>query len=229
MAKQNVTSPELEAVNEAVSKTEQFFEKNGKKVTYAIIALVVVAVAIFGYKKLMVEPKIESASAMLYKAQLILDRENPDYLVALEGDATTPGFLEVVETYGATPSGNLAKHYAGICYLHLADFDNAAAYLSKFKAVKGIPGSLINAQNLGLQGDVAVEKGDFAASVALYKKAVAASDNLMTAPAYLFKAGLAAVAAGDSAQAKDLFTTITVKYENSEEANNAYKYLSSLN
>ncbi|UKI39587.1 MAG: hypothetical protein L6V35_01520 [Alistipes putredinis] len=51
----------------------------------------------------------------------------------MEGDGSTAGFLEVIEKYGSTPQGNIAKHYAGICYLKNGDLDNALAYLAKYK------------------------------------------------------------------------------------------------
>ncbi|MFI3316533.1 MAG: tetratricopeptide repeat protein [Rikenellaceae bacterium] len=228
MAKNNVTTPELEAIGEAMTKTEHFFESNGKKIITAIIALVVIAVAVFGYKAAIVEPRMEKASAMLYKAQALLESETPDYQLALDGDAATPGFIEVAESFGSTPSGNLAKHYAGICYLHLGDMESAGEFLSKYKAVKGIAGSIINAQNLALRGDIAVESDNYTAAVALFRKAVAASENSVTAPSYLFKAALASIAAGDTQGAKDIFAEISSKYPNSNEANKADKYSSAL-
>ncbi len=229
MAKNNVPTPEQEALGEVINKTEHFFEENGKKVVTLIVALIVLAGIIFGYKELIVEPRIEKASAMLFEAQLLLESDAPDYQTALDGNAEGAGFLEVADSFGSTPSGNLASHYAGICYLHLGDFENAANYLAKYKSVKGAPGAIINAQNLGLQGDIAVEMDDLKAAVALYKKAVAISENSMTTPAYLFKAGLAALASGDEATATELFTQVTTKYAGTEEANKADKYLGSIN
>ncbi|MFI3285630.1 MAG: hypothetical protein R3Y08_03155 [Rikenellaceae bacterium] len=229
MAKNKVTTPELEVISEeAISKTEHFFENNGKNIIYAIVALVVVAVAVFGYKSVVVEPRMEKASAMLYKAQILLESETPDYQLALDGDASTPGFLEVADSYGSTPSGNLAKHYAGICYIHTGDMANAAKYLSQYKPVKGLVASVINAQNLALQGDVAVESDNFTKAIPLYLKAVEASNNPITAPAYLIKAALASIAAGDKAGAKSIFTDITTNYPNTDEANKANKYLASM-
>ncbi|MFR9524075.1 MAG: tetratricopeptide repeat protein [Rikenellaceae bacterium] len=228
MAKNNVTTPELETIGEAMTQTEHFFEANGKKIIYLIIALVVVAVAIFGYKSAIIEPRMEKASAMLYKAQTLLETETPDYIVALQGDDATDGFLAVADKFGATPSGNLAKHYAGICYLHIGELENAAAYLSKYKPVKGLVGSVINAQNCALQGDVAVEMNDFAKATSLFRKAAKMSDNTLTAPTYLFKAALASIAAGDTQSAKVLFTEITTGYPNTEESAKADKYLASI-
>ncbi len=229
MAKNSVPTPELEAIGEeAINKTEHFFENNGKKITMAIVALIALAVVIFGYKSVVVEPRMEKASAMLYKAQLLLESETPDYQLALTGDAATPGFIEVAEQYGSTPSGNLAKHYVGICYLHTGDFDNAAKFLSQYKPSKGTVASVVNAQNLALQGDVAVEKDNFTAAISLFKKAAAAADNALTAPSYLFKAALSAIAAGDVKGAKVILDEISTKYPGTDEANKADKYKVSL-
>ena len=119
---------------------------------YIFLGLLVLAALIFGYRALIVAPRATKAAERIAEAQYRFEEQNPDYQLALEGDANGAGFLDVIEEYGSTPSGNLAKHYAGICYLKTGDLENAAKYLAKYSPVKGIPGALINAQNLGLQG-----------------------------------------------------------------------------
>ncbi len=228
MANQNVASHEQEVLVEAVSKTELFFKKNGKKLSYALVLIVVVAVAIFGYKAMVVEPREQKASDLIYMAQSRFEAVTPDFELALNGDAQGAGFLEVIENYGSTPAGNLAKHYAGICYLKLNDLDNAANYLAQYKSVKGIPGAIINAQNLGLQGDIAVDKGDFAKAISLYNKAVSSSDNELTAPMYMRKSAIASIAAGDKATAKKQFEAIKAKYPSSADAREADKFIGTL-
>ena len=170
----------------------------------------------------------EKAAEMISEAQVRFEGENPDFELALLGDANGAGFLDVVEKYGSTPSGNLAKHYAGICYLRTGDLENAAKYLAKFSHVKGIPGALINAQNYGLQGDIAVEQQDYAKAVKFYEKAVKAADNNLTAPMYLRKAGLAEQAMGNSQKAAAYFERILNTYPASMEAREAEKLLGSV-
>ena len=109
------------AVVEAVSKTEQFFQENGKKVIIAVVAVVLVAVAGYLYKSVVVDGNAEKASELIIDAQDRFGVENPDFALALNGDENGAGFLDVVEQYGSTPAGNLAKHYAGICYLRIGD------------------------------------------------------------------------------------------------------------
>ncbi|MEG1699790.1 MAG: tetratricopeptide repeat protein [Alistipes sp.] len=226
MANQNVAGQE--ALGEAMNKTEFFFEKNGRKMAYIFLGLLVLAALIFGYRAFIAQPRTEKAAEMISEAQYRFEAENPDYKLALEGDANGAGFLDVIDQYGATASGNLAKHYAGICYLHLGELDNAAAYLAKFSSLRGIPGALINAQNYGLRGDVAVEQQNYAEAVKFYQKAVKAADNDLTAPMYLRKAGLAEQAQGNSQQAIALYEQIMAQYPASMDAREAEKLIGSV-
>ena len=221
MTKQN----EQEALGTAMNKTEMFFEKNSKSMIIALLALFVLAAAIFGYRQLISQPRERKAAEMIAQAQYRFESTTPEYQLALEGDANGPGFLDVIDQYGSTRAGNLAKHYAGICYLRTGDLENAAAYLAKFSPVKGIPGALINAQNYGRQGDVAVEQQNYAAAVKFYEKAVAAADNNMTAPMYLRKAGLAEQAQGNTEKAAAYYERILTSYPASMEAREAEKLL----
>lgn len=223
MAKQKVAEPET--LGEAMDKTELFFQKNGRKMTYIFLGLLAVAALIYGYRAMIAQPRVEKAAEMIAEAQYRFEAENPDYVLALEGDANGAGFLDVIEKYGATPSGNLAKHYAGICYLRTGDLENAAKYLAKFSPVKGIPGAIVTAQNYGLQGDVAVEQQDYAKAVKFYEKAVKAADNNLTAPMYLRKAGLAEQALGNTKRAAEFFEQIETEYPASMEAREAEKLL----
>lgn len=227
MAKQNIAEPE--ALGEAMNKTERFFEENGRKMSYIFLGLLALAAVIYGYRALVSQPRAQKAAELIAEAQARFDAQTPDYVLALNGDDNGAGFLDVIEQYGSTPSGNLAKHCAGICYLKLGDLENAAAYLSKYAPVKGLPGAIVNAQNLGLQGDIAFEQGDKAAAVKFYEKAVAAADNNYTAPLYLRKAGIAEQAQGRAKQAEAYFQRILTEYPASSEAREAEKLIGSNN
>ena len=212
-------------VAEAVSKTEKFFEENGKKVVIALVALLILVAGGYAYKYLVMDKNEVAAAELIVAAQENFAGETPNYDLALNGNEAGAGFLAVAEEYGATKAGNLAKHYAGICYLQLGDLEKAAEYLAKYKAVKGLAAEVINAQNLGLQGDVAVQLGDYAKAANFFKKAVAASENSFTAPYYLYKQGLALAAAGKAEEAKACYKAIAEKYPSSVEARDAEKLL----
>ncbi len=221
----NHNGPEQEILDEAVNKTEIFFEKNGKKLSVLILTIIAIVLGGYGYYALVSTPRIEKAAELISKAQTRFDSQTPDFTLALNGDENGAGFLDVIDQYGSTPSGNLAKHYAGICYLRGGDLENAAKFLAKYSAVDGLPGAIVNAQNLGLQGDVAVQAGDFAGATKFYKKAVAAADNMLTAPMYLRKMGLVENKLGNNAKAIECFQEILDSYPSSYDAREAEKFI----
>jgi tetratricopeptide (TPR) repeat protein len=222
MAKE-VVNPQEEILDNAQVQTENFFEKNSKMVVVAIVVIFVLAAAIFGYKKLIVEPRLNDAQEMLYEAQYRFEQQNADFALALNGDENVPGFAQVIEKYGNTPAGNLATVYAAACALRLGDFDAAEGYLAKYSNVKGATGELVNAMAVGIRGEIAVEKGDYAAAAAIFEKAANVSDNNYSAPLYLRKAAMAYAAAGNAAKAQECLQTINDKYPSSIEAREAEK------
>ncbi|MDR0511392.1 MAG: tetratricopeptide repeat protein [Rikenellaceae bacterium] len=211
------------AIETAINKTELFFEKNSKSLTYVLLAIIVAIGGYFGYKYLYNAPRQARAENMIFVAQQQFAVDS--FALALNGDGNNAGFLDVVAKYGSTTSGNIAKHYAGLCYLRLGDLDNALKYLKQYAAVPGVPSAMINAQNIGLQGDVYSQKGDYKSAVAHYERAATAADNSFTAPYYLKKAGLAYEKLGDDAKAKAAFERIRDSYPSSMEAYEIEKYI----
>ena len=224
MAKE-VMTPQEEALANAQSQAENFFEKNSKMVVVAIVAIFAIAIAVFGYKKYVSEPRMNKAQELLFEAQYLFEEETPDYSLALNGDESTPGFAEVAEQYSNTPAGNLANMYAAACALRLGDFDAAEKYINAYKNVKGIPGEMVNAMAEGIKGDIAVEKGDYAKAASLFTKAAKISTNDFTTPLYLRKAALAYSASGDEAKAQECYKTISEKYPRSLDSRDAMKQL----
>lgn len=226
--KQNAADATEQSIGNAMSRTELFFENHGKALTLGLIVLVLLGGILVGYRKLIMEPRNEKALELLAQAQIKFESPEADYELALNGDDNGAGFLEVIDRYGSTKAGNLAKHYAGICYLKAGDLENATKYLAQYSPVKGIPGAIINAQNYGLQGDIAVDQENYAKAVKFYEKAVAAADNNVTTPLFLMKAGRAYKAMGDTAKARECFERIANSYPASTEARDTEKYINSL-
>ena len=222
MAKEVVT-PQDEMLASAQTQGENFFEKNSKMVVVAIVVIFVLAAAIFGYKKVIVEPRHVKGQEMLFEAQYQFESQTADFALALNGDENTPGFAQVVEQYGNTPAGNLARMYAASCALRLGDFDQAQKYINSYKNVKGVPGSIINAMAAGIKGEIAVEKGDNAGAAKLFEQAAKSNENDFTTPMYLRKAALAYRAAGDAAKADALLKVIAEEYPSSFDARDAQK------
>ena len=83
MAKE-IKNENAEAVVEAVSKTEKFFNENGKILGGILAGLVVLAAAVFCWYKFAYQPAVEEAQGEMAVAEA--NFRAADYEVALNGD-----------------------------------------------------------------------------------------------------------------------------------------------
>lgn len=221
--RQDVDDPEV-MIEEAIGQGENFVYRNGKKMIIALACITVLVVAVFAVKYLYLEPQEEQASSMSYLAQI--EFANGSYETALNGGGNSLGFLDVIAQYGSTKAGNIANHYAGICYMQLGEYENAIKYLSAYSPVGGgAAAEIIDAQNRGLVGDAKMQLGDDASAVKMYEQAVSISNNNLTAPYYIKKAALAYQKMGNGAKALELYTKIKQQFPSSMEARDIDKYI----
>ena len=129
--KKDTTEDRIVAVEEALSKTEQFIERNQRIITYVIGGLILATLLVFGFRKFVTLPKEKEAQKAIYAAEYYFEKDSLE--LALNGAGESIGFLGIIDDYSSTASGNLAKYYAGICYLNLEDYEAAIDYLKKLK------------------------------------------------------------------------------------------------
>ena len=226
LEKKNQKEDPEQKIETAIDNTEIFIRKNGKVLLIVLGAVFLIVCAYFGAKYLYSMPREENASAMMFGAQQRFQVDSFD--VALNGGNGYAGFLEVIDTYGSTNAGNIANHYAGICYLKQGDYQNAIKYLGKYSHTKGIASEVINAQNYGLMGDVNVQLGNLQEAVKMFEKAVEATDNDFTAPYYLKKLGMVNEKLNNKAQALKAYERILNEYPTSFEGRDIEKYIGRL-
>jgi tetratricopeptide (TPR) repeat protein len=219
MANKNKTEDQFAQIEETLSKTEQFIEENQKSLM-TIIGAIVGIVALFSvYQNFYIEPMEKEAQAEMYMAELYFQKDS--FNLALNGDGQYLGFLDIANDYSSTNVGQLANYYAGLSYLHTADYDNAIEYLGDFSSDDIILSSLA----LGCMGDAYMELGDTDAALDAYADAVNNSANDFTAPRYMMKQAMIYTSIGDNNKAVDLFKAIQSDYKTSREANGIEKYI----
>ncbi len=219
MANKNKTEDQFAQIEETLSKTEQFIEENQKSLM-TIIGAIVGIVALFSvYQNFYIEPMEKEAQAEMYMAELYFQKDS--FNLALHGDGQYLGFLDIADDYSSTNVGQLANYYAGLSYLHTADYDNAIEYLGDFSSDDIILSSLA----LGCIGDAYMELGDTDAALDAYADAVNNSANDFTAPRYMMKQAMIYTSNGDNNKALDLFKAIQSDYKTSREANGIEKYI----
>lgn len=223
MAK-NVDNTEhtIEVVESALSKTEHFIEKNQKIIGIVVGVIILLVLAVIGYQKLILLPKEQKAQAEIFYAEKYFEMDSLN--LALNGDGAHMGFLEIIEEYSATKQANLAHYYAGICYLNLGKFEEAITYLSKFSSADKIIAPMAK----GAIGDAYMELGDKNKAASYYTEAAEVSDNELTAPLFLKKAGSTYELAGDNQKALDMYKKIQANYIKSLEGREIEKHIAKI-
>ena len=213
------TEQELRQQNvaEAVSKTELFFQKNGKLIYGCVAAILVIALAILAYNRFYLQPKKAEAQAEMFKAEQKFAQG--DFELALTGDDNNLGFADIIDKYGVK-GGESVYLYAGACALNLGQFDDAIAYFKKYDGKDRI---LLSRAQAGM-GDAYVGLEDYKAALAAYEKAAATADNMFAA-GYLLKAGQVAEELGEMDQAVSFYKKIKDKYPQAPEAMDIDKYI----
>lgn len=218
-AKNDTTDEKIEAIEGALSRTEQFIEANYRKLIYGIGGIAIVVGLFFGYKFLILNPKEKEAQKQIYPSEQLF--ANASFKEALEGDGNILGFAKVADEFGSTKTGNLACYYAGICNLRLGNFEKAIDFLKSYDASDKIIGTLATIAI----GDAYVELNKVEDGADYYLKAAKMDDNLFTSPSAYMKAGGAFEALGKYAEAVEAYTNIKDNYAKSMEARDIEKYI----
>lgn len=220
MAKKTKDDPErMKNVEQTLTKTEQFLEANYKSLSI-ILGVIVGLVALFWLGRMYFNKRNTEAQSQIYQAERYLEMDS--LYLALNGDGNYLGFLDVANDYKMTATGNLAKYSAGICYLHLGQFDEAIEMLDKYKKKDKILGSLA----IGATGDAYVEKGEVDKGISKYLEAAKFAENSFNTPLFLMKAGEMYELNGNYAEALKVYERIQNEYPESTEGTTIEKYIS---
>lgn len=209
----------LEGVESALTRTEQFIEDNQKTLTTIVGVIVLVVAAYLGAQKFYIAPLEEEAHASMFVAEQYFQKDS--FNLAIDGDGNNWGFIDIMNDYKLTKSANLAKYYTGISYLHLGEYEEAISYLKKFKSSD----MMVSTIAIGAIGDAYAELEEFDKAIAQYEKAAKNKVNDFTAPIYLVKAAQLHEELGNYKKAITLYETVKKEYPKSQEGKSADKYI----
>jgi len=218
-AKGKAKQPEIE-VDQLLSRSEQFIEKNKKSLIYGIAIVAAIAGIILVYHYRYAIPMNERAEKAIFRGEQYFERDS--FALALYGNMLDfEGFEAMVSQYGRTKSGNLAKAYAGICHYKLGDPQTAMKHLKSFKAND----TQISPVIIGLIGDCYVSTGKTKEGIGYFEKASSKANDNIISPIYLKKAGIAYESLKQYKDAIRVYTAIKEKYNLSVEAQEIDKYI----
>lgn len=216
------TEEKIMAVEEALSKSEVFIEKNQKIIGIVVGAIAIIVLAYFGFQRFYLEPREKEAQSQMFMAEKYFEQDSLSR--ALNGDGSYPGFLEIIDDYGMTKAATLAHYYTGIIYLNQGKYQEAIDHLKKFD----IKDALVQPMAKGAIGDAYMELGKTAEAAKQYEKAAKSTENEFTTPVFLLKAGWAYEHDGKKEKAIEVYRKIKTTYPRSAEARDIEKYIAKL-
>jgi len=216
--KKEVNPQSLKNVEETLTKTEQFLEKNYKSLLIALGSIVLL-VGIFWLGRMYLISKNNEAQAQMYQAERYLEMDSLN--LALYGDGNYLGFIDISKDYRFTKTGNLALYSAGICYLHLGQYEDALDYLDKYSKKDKVLGSLA----IGASGDAYIELGETDKGIDKYLEAAEYAENSFNTPLFLMKAAEIYELEDRYADAMKIYLRIKDEYPESTEGTSIEKYI----
>jgi TolA-binding protein len=198
-----------------------FIENKRGIVLSAIGGLVLVIAIVLGYSFYQ-QNRNEQAMSMITEA--VNRYESGEYQAALDGDASFAGLLEIVDDYGSTTTGNLARFYAGDALFRTGQYDLALEYFADYDKESNYLGASAYA------GEAAVYeiKEDYSSAGDRYLDAAEVFPNTVTAPDYLLSAARAYEKAGDSANARSAYEQLRDDYPDAQQAKDIQFFISRL-
>jgi tetratricopeptide (TPR) repeat protein len=200
----------ISSVEETLTRTEQYLEENYKTLLIGLAAIVLL-VGLGWLAKIYLNKRNDEAQSQMFQAEKYLEIDS--LKLALNGDGNYLGFLDIAKDYKFTNSGNLARYCAGICYLHLGNYNEAIDFLNKYSKKDKVIGSLA----IGATGDAYVELGNVEKGVSKYIEAADYAKNSFNSPIFMMKAAEIYESTGKYQEALNLYERIQNKYPESTE------------
>jgi TolA-binding protein len=206
-----------DALADQLGQAQDVFVQYRTPIIGAAIGLLLLIGGIVGYR-VWQSGQNETAQNELFPS--IYQLEADSTRKALNGDGANPGILAVIDDYGSTATGNIAKFEAGIGLMKEGKYDEAIERLKSFSA----PDLLVQGRAYCLIGDAYMEKKSHDEAADYYRKAADYKPGKFITPDYLKKLAIAYESAKKPDQAIRAYAEIIDKYADSPEVGNARKY-----
>jgi predicted negative regulator of RcsB-dependent stress response len=221
---EKTTVQQPEGNEKVIAKAKDFWTKYNRPLMIASVVIILGGAGWYIYKNYFKNPKEQKAQDQLFRAEDYWRKDS--VTLALNGDGLNPGFLKIISQYGGTDAANLAKFYAGSCYLKLNQNDKAVKYLKQFSTSS----KPLQARAYKLLGDASADLGKNNDALDYYKKAAHhdEEDEAASSDALFMAAYFADRIMKNSNEAKSLYRELLQKYPRSSHSRDADTYLAQL-
>ena len=204
-------------------QAQEVFEEHKQKIIIGVGAIAILILAITWFVNKKAEDNLLAAAQI---SQVVSSFEQGQFQKAIDGEPGTQlvGLKSIVDNYGSTEQGEIAKIYLANSYYSLGDYENAEETYSDYSGESKLHQSTAYA---GMAACYEVQ-ADYEEAAKYYKKA-ADTYKLETQTAdFLLNAGINYLKAGQKDKAKDVLETVKNDYKTSTAAREVEKYLSQI-
>jgi len=204
-------------------KVTGWYEENKKFLNYGALALVVIVIGAVIYFNNM---SASNEKAMTELGKVYTYYDNAQYILAIDGvpERNIAGLKSIVENYGGSDAGDLARFYLGNCYYQLRRFDEALEQYDDFSP----PGQLLTVSRLAGIAACREAKGEYAEAASSFEKAAVTYSNDVGAAENLGNAARNFVQAGNKERALELYKKIKKEFPKSPLARDVDRYIAQL-
>lgn len=217
-------------MEQTLNKQEAFFLKYEKAIVIAVVAVIVIIAGSIAYNTFYAGPREDKAATAMAKAQELFAAQQ--YELALKGDKSFEGFLQVASNYSGTDAANLANLYAGLCYANLDKWQDAVKYLDQFSTQDD---AFISPSAMAALGNAYAHTKQIDKAVSCLKKAADMANseakdgvNISVAPTCLMQAARLLESQNKNDEALSIYKEIKTKYVKSYYNSEIDKYIERL-
>jgi tetratricopeptide (TPR) repeat protein len=210
----------------AYVKVTSFYEANKKFISYGTTALILIIIGIVIYANNR-RANDEKAATELGKVYAIYDAATGDiaqYKLAIDGqpERGIMGLKAIVDNYGGTTSGQLARFYLATAYYNLGNYDEALKHFEDYDGES----DLLNAAAMAGIGKCLEAKGEYLKAAGKFENAAHIVSNETNTPDYLNSAAKCYGMGGEKEKAISLLKRIKKEYPRTQFARDADRYIS---
>jgi len=223
--KKKITKKEMkeDALISTYVKVTSFYEQYKRTISIAITAVVVVVIATVVFFKNRADNN-ERAFQQVGEIHQFFD--NGQYQAAIDGipERNVVGLASIVDNYGSTTAGNLARFYLANAYFQLGKFDEALEMFEKYS-----PGddALAASRYAGIAGCQEV-KGNYAEAGRNFEKAASAYKNESSVAENLNSAARNLALAGDKEKAVEVYKRLKKNHPTTTYGRDADRHIAQL-
>jgi TolA-binding protein len=205
-------------------ETRQWVEENTKLLSYIAMGIVAVLVVGFLWSKNQAESN-DKATTLLAKVIPLYDGNKFDLAINGVPQEGIQGLQAIVDEYGSTKTGEIAKLYLANSYFAIKNYDKALEYYDDIS----VSDKMIKSSAIAGMAACYEVKGDFNKAASYFEKAASKNMTLTQAPENLQRAAINYAASGKKDKAVEILQALKKEFPTSPYAREVDRFISEYN